>query len=97
VVLRVAADEAPVAVNGTPCREAALRPGDQLVLGNGQRLVVEAPVAASPDATPATATAGAAAEGGTSAPPPASTARRLPLLLVAALLLAAALSALLLL
>ena len=93
VVLRTGAGDAPVAVNGTACREAVLRPGDQLAFDTGQRFVVEAPVAAAPaanDADIAQADAGAAE-------PLRPTARRLPLLLVAALLLAAALSALLLL
>jgi hypothetical protein len=93
VVLRTAAGEATVAVNGTPCREAVLRPGDQLAFDTGQRFVVEAPLAAAPAANdPEVASAGAAA-----AEPLRPTARRLPLLLFAALLLAAALSALLLL
>jgi hypothetical protein len=93
VVMRTGPGEAPVVVNGTPCREAVLRPGDQLAFDTGQRFVVEAPLAAAPAANdPELAPAdGAAAE------PLRATARRLPLLLVAALLLAAALSALLLL
>ncbi len=100
VVLRAAADEAPVTVNGVPCREAVLRPGDQLAFGNGQRFVVEAPVAAA--AGEAAAGGDADAAGDTAAPasapaPARPTARRLPLLLATALLLAAALSALLLL
>lgn len=96
VVLRAAADDAPVTVNGMPCREAVLRPGDQLAFGNGQRFVVEAPVSAA--ATAAAATEAAALAAALDAPAAIRpTARRLPLLLVAALLLAAALSALLLL
>lgn len=93
LVLRAGGDVG-VAVNGAPCREAVLRPGDQVVLGDGQRFVVEAPLAVVPDEA-AGADAGAAPAPGPE--PLRPTARRLPLLLVAALLLAAALSALLLL
>lgn len=96
VVLRVAADEAPVTVNGTPCREAVLRPGDQLVFAGGQRFVVEAPMAAPADDAPPVI--GATVDGAAATTAPSRpTARRLPLLLATALLLAAALSALLLL
>ena len=95
LLLRAGRDEPPVTVNGVPCREAALRPGDQLALESGQRFVVEAPLAvAGADAVAAEATSPAGAAPAESLRP---TARRLPLLLVAALLLAAALSALLLL
>jgi hypothetical protein len=92
-VLRASGDGAPVAVNGVACREAVLRPGDQLAFETGQRFVVEAPVAAAAMDAP-----GAEGEAPSSAAASLRpTARRLPLLLVAALLLAAALSALLLL
>ena len=98
VVLRAAAGEDDVMVNGMACREAVLRPGDQLAFATGQRFLVEAPVgAAAAPAADADADAGAAVDAAAGALPPRTTARRLPLLLVAALLLAAALSALLLL
>ena len=93
VVLR-AGDDA-VCVNGVPCREAGLQPGDQVAFAGGQRFVVEAPVAVAA-AVPDLAGEDAGAVVDEDRPLPA-TARRLPLLLVAALLLAAALCALLLL
>jgi hypothetical protein len=96
VVLRAAGGEATVAINGVSCREAVLRPGDQLAFETGQRFVVEAPVGASV-ALSGVASGDAPADPAAAAPSPGPTARRLPLLLVAALLLAAALSALLLL
>lgn len=98
VVLRTAAGEDDVMVNGIACREAVLRPGDQLAFATGQRFLVEAPVGATAaPAAEADADAGAAGDAAAVALPSRPTARRLPLLLVAALLLAAALSALLLL
>lgn len=95
MVLRASGDGAPVAVNGVACREAVLRPGDQLAFGTGQRFVVEAPMG------PLVVTGGGDGEAATEAAAADAAVRpltrRLPLLLVAALLLAAALSALLLL
>lgn len=96
VVLRVAGGEASIAVNGVACREAVLRPGDQLAFESGQRFVVEAPVGAAAAAATGTG-ADASVDEAAAAPSLRPTARRLPLLLVAALLLAAGLSALLLL
>ena len=96
VVLRAAGDEVAVAVNGLPCREAVLRPGDQLAFESGQRFVVEAPIGVAA-AVAADAGADASADAAATAPSLRPTARRLPLLLVAAVLLAAGLSALLLL
>lgn len=96
IVMRATGGDAAVVVNGVACREAVLRPGDQLAFETGQRFVVEAPVGAAA-AGPAGAAAEVAAESTGAAPPLRPTARRLPLLLVAALLLAAGLSALLLL
>jgi hypothetical protein len=93
VVLRAGGDDA-VTVNGMACRDAVLRPGDQVAFGAGQRFVVEAPVAVAAVAVPEAGVEPGEAEASGSLRP---TARRLPLLLVAALLLAAALSALLLL
>jgi hypothetical protein len=98
VVLRAAGGEATVAINGVSCREAVLRPGDQLAFETGQRFVVEAPVGvAASAATDAAAADASLDDAAAAAPSLRPTARRLPLLLVAALLLAAALSALLLL
>ncbi len=98
VVLRAAGGEATVAINGVSCREAVLRPGDQLAFETGQRFVVEAPVGvATSAATDAAAADASLDDAAAAAPSLRPTARRLPLLLVAALLLAAALSALLLL
>lgn len=94
VVLRAGGDEAPVTVNGVACRDAVLRPGDQVAFGTGQRFVVEAPVAAAVVPVPDAGAEPVEADAVASLRP---TARRLPLLLIAALLLAAALSALLLL
>lgn len=96
VLLRAGGDEA-VSVNGIACREAVLRPGDQLAFAGGQRFVVEAPVAAAAIAAAEAAAATDPGEAGTTDDGLRPTARRLPLLLIAALLLAAALSALLLL
>lgn len=96
VLLRAGGDET-VSVNGVACREAVLRPGDQLAFAGGQRFVVEAPVAAAAIAAATAAAAAEPVEAGTADDGLRPTARRLPLLLIAALLLAAALSALLLL
>jgi hypothetical protein len=96
VLLRAGGDEA-VSVNGIACREAVLRPGDQLAFAGGQRFVVEAPVAAAAIAASEAAAGADPVEDGPVDDGLRPTARRLPLLLVAALLLAAALSALLLL
>jgi hypothetical protein len=97
VVLRAAGGAATVAINGVSCREAVLRPGDQLAFETGQRFVVEAPVGvAASSATDAAAADASLVDAAAAAPSLRPTARRLPLLLVAALLLAAALSALLL-
>ena len=97
VVLRASGGDTTFAVNGLACREAVLRPGDQLAFENGQRFVVEAPVGVAAAAAADAAAELAAADSASAALSLRPTARRLPLLLVAALLLAAALSALLLL
>jgi pSer/pThr/pTyr-binding forkhead associated (FHA) protein len=94
VVLRALQDDAPVVVNGVSCRQAVLRPGDQVAFDAGQRFVVEAPLAAVASAGEASLPMG---DGEVPASAPPATARRLPLLLFAALLLAAGLWALLLL
>jgi pSer/pThr/pTyr-binding forkhead associated (FHA) protein len=90
VVLRGLGEDSSV-VNGETCREATVRPGDQVVFDAHHRFVVEAPLralgAAFPEDMPEV-------EPAAPVQPPA---RRLPWLLMAALLLAAALSALLLL
>lgn len=85
----------PVAVNGQSCLQASLLPGDQVMVHQGLRLVVEAPQSLLPPAPgPEHALPPAPAR---AAPVPAAPARRhWSWLLLAALAMAALLSALLL-
>lgn len=97
VVLQMLDEHASCTVNGHPATEALLGPGDQVVVGNGQRFVLESPLVRTPAPRPVareysvddedTAPVDGAVAG--------SSWRHLPWVLLAAALLAGALALLL--
>ena len=100
VVLQVADEHVMCAVNGHPATEALLGPGDQVVVGNGQRFVVESPLVRALMPGPVVRTYPASEDGDaatTAAARPAggSSWRHLPWVLLAAALIAGALALLL--
>ncbi len=94
VALQVAEDGAGCMVNGHPVREALLGPGDQVVVGRGQRFVVESPLVRVPARPVAREYPAEPAPGDFDAPAGGSW-RHLPWVLLAAAMIAGILALLL--
>lgn len=95
VVLRKLDGQGRCLVNGHPVTEALLRAGDQLLVGNGQRFLVESPLSRAPAATPVAPEYPAEVFEAVAEPSAGSTWHHLPWVLLAAALIAAVLTLLL--
>lgn len=95
VVLRNLDGQGRCLVNGHPATEALLRAGDQLLVGNGQRFVVECPLSRTPAARPVAPEYPAEVFEAVAEPPRGNTWHHLPWVLLAAALIAVVLTLLL--